>query len=84
MPIKCEGCKAYCCRQMGKIVPEMDRGDGVCIYLNSDNRCEIYEDRPIICNTDKIYEKFLKNRITREEFDRLNEEACKYLQQENN
>ena len=82
MPINCGKCRAPCCRKIGLINKEMDRGDGVCLYLNDDNKCEIYEYRPIICNTDKIYEKYLKNRISREEFDKLNQEACEYLNKE--
>ena len=57
-PIDCSKCNALCCRVIGKIIPEFDRGDCVCVHLTDDNKCEIYEDRPFICNTVRIYNKY--------------------------
>ena len=45
MAISCGNCKAYCCRIAGRIMKELDRGDGICLYLKSDNKCEIYDSR---------------------------------------
>jgi Fe-S-cluster containining protein len=56
-----------------------DRGDGVCKHLTDDNRCEIYENRPLICNTDRLYDLFYSNKMSREEYDKLNDEACNEL-----
>jgi Fe-S-cluster containining protein len=56
-----------------------DRGDGVCKHLTKDNRCEIYDHRPLICDTDRLYNLFYINKLSREEYDKLNEEACKEL-----
>ena len=80
MALNCEGCKAYCCRVAGKIMKELDRGDGICLYLNENNRCEIYDHRPIICNTDKMYDKYFKDKYTKEEWIELNHKACKELE----
>lgn len=81
MKFPCLKCGA-CCRKIGNIYPELEGPDGSCIYLSSDNLCTIYPDRPLLCNIDKFYEKFLKNKISREEYYRMNLEACKKLQEE--
>ena len=79
MAINCSGCRAYCCRMIGKIIPELDRGDCACIHLTSENRCDIYENRPFICNTDKIYEKYFKDRYTIDQWNDMNHKACEEL-----
>ena len=49
---------------------ELDSGDGTCKFFDRSARlCSIYETRPIICNNARYYEEFLKDRMTREEFD---------------
>lgn len=78
-PIDCSNCKAYCCRVIGKILPELDRGDCACIYLTDDNKCEIYNDRPLICNTVKLYNKYFKDKYTIEEWNEMNHKACEEL-----
>lgn len=82
MAIKCENCKAYCCRKIGLLDPSLDRGDGACKHLTKDNKCEIYENRPLICNTDKVYELFFNGIMTREEYDKLNADSCIKLRNE--
>ena len=81
MAINCEDCKAYCCRIAGRIMKELNRGDGTCLYLNDENRCEIYDHRPDICNTDILYEKYFKNRYTEEEWKERNIKACEVLRE---
>ena len=81
-PIDCSHCNALCCRVIGKIIPEYDRGDCVCKYLTEDNKCSIYEDRPELCNTVHIYNKYYKDKLTIEEWNIINMEACKYLKEE--
>ena len=56
----------------------MDRGDGVCKHLKN-NLCEIYSERPIFCNVDAYWEKFLSDKMTREEFYKFNYAACALL-----
>lgn len=79
MPINCDGCNAPCCRRVGLVKHGLDRGDGVCRYLSEDNRCTIYDHRPMVCNTDMIWNSFFKGRVTREEFDLMNEMDCREL-----
>lgn len=82
--IDCKGCKANCCHQVGKFpfMRDYDRGDGVCRFLDSDNRCVIYNRRPPICNTDLLYERYFSKKMSREEYDKMNSDACKQLKGE--
>lgn len=79
--IDCSKCHGYCCRKAGLLDPNLDRGDGCCKYLNKDNKCDIYDHRPLICNTDRMYVLFFNN-MSREEYDKLNNEACIKLRNE--
>lgn len=63
---------------------EYDRGDGVCKHLNKDNKCNIYEQRPLICNVQRVYECFFKDKMSIDEFFKMNENACKQLKQMEN
>lgn len=46
-----------------------------------DNKCSVYEDRPLICNIDRLWE--LTN-LTKEEFYELNIKACNKMMHESN
>lgn len=76
---KCDCC-GECCRSLDKsdIYHELDRGDGVCRYLEG-NLCSIYEDRPLICRIDECYNIFFQRYYTKDEYYKLNYEACKQL-----
>lgn len=68
-----------CCRRLGRleIAKNMVNADGVCLYLNQEtNLCRIYEHRPIFCNVDAYYDKYLTDTMTREEYYALNKEIC--------
>lgn len=80
MSFDCDQCGA-CCRNIRRstLLTEFDRGDGVCKHLREDNLCAIYNQRPIICNVDAYYEKYLSNTISREDFYKMNYKACKNL-----
>lgn len=63
----------------------MDRGDGVCKYFNEENNlCNIYEKRPDKCNIDKTFELIFAKDISKEEYYKLNYEACQRLKKEGN
>ena len=79
MKFPCSKCGA-CCRKIGRVCPDLEGPDGSCIYLSSDNLCSIYQDRPIFCNVDKFYDKYFKDKMSREEFYELNLAECKKLQ----
>lgn len=75
----CNKCGA-CCRnlKLSSIYRDLDRGDGVCKYLDG-NLCSIYLKRPLICRVDESYELLYKEKISLDEYYQLNYEACKKL-----
>lgn len=77
----CEACGA-CCRNIRRanFVHELDRGDGICKNLDeTTNLCKIYANRPIFCNVDAYYEKFLSKSMRRQDFYALNRQICDAL-----
>ena len=77
----CTRC-GFCCRNIDKIpeLREFHKGDGVCIHLSEDNLCNIYMNRPDICNTEKMYELKYKKMLSRQEYEEINMEGCRKLQ----
>ena len=55
-----------------------DLGNGVCRYLIN-NLCTIYEERPIVCNVDRMYSYYFHEVMTKKEFIQINIEACKKI-----
>jgi len=66
----CTGCGA-CCRRVGQYVERLKKTNlaylgfpyqwdesGRCEMLNEDNSCAVYDDRPIVCNIQKVIELF--------------------------
>ena len=81
LPFPCDKCGA-CCRHITGIpeVEHMDRGDGVCKYLDEKtNECIIYEFRPEMCDAVKLYYKRYKDKMTWEEWVNENIRCCKIL-----
>ena len=80
MKYDCEHC-GCCCRHldMNKIYASLDRGDGICRYLNG-NDCTIYDNRPLYCQIDKCYEYMFSSILSRKEFYKMNKKVCKILQ----
>ena len=78
---ECDKC-GECCRHLNRnlVYASLDRGDGVCLYLEG-NECSIYEDRPILCRVDDSYEVYFSTQYTKEEYYRLNKEACNKIKQ---
>lgn len=76
---KCDKCGA-CCRNLtlSPLYKDLDRGDGVCKYLNG-NLCSIYKMRPLLCRIDDSYEAFFKNLMSKEEYYKLNHTVCDKL-----
>ncbi len=73
-------CCGECCRNLNRsdLYQSLDRGDGVCKYLDG-NQCSIYHERPLLCRVDESYEVFFKGQYSKEEYYKLNYEACKKL-----
>lgn len=81
MNFDCDMCGACCknIRLSAFYSEELDRGDGVCKHLKADNLCAIYKERPLFCNVDAYYEKYLSDKMSREDYYKKNYEACKRL-----
>ena len=80
----CERC-GQCCRRVGTVffARHLAKSNGVCKYLDeATNLCTIYDERPIFCRVDELYEKEFSGRISREEFYSLNKEQCKKFREE--
>ena len=74
----CDRC-GLCCRLISKIpqLAAFDRGDGVCIHLRG-TLCDIYEQRPDICNVEKMYDAF-SARMSYREYIEMMEKSCEIL-----
>jgi uncharacterized protein len=90
----CNGCGA-CCKKIGSILADKDdypeflkeelnkfpfatKEDGSCEKLK-DNKCEVYEDRPLICNIDKFYDTYFKGKIKRSAYYKQQTKTCEFL-----
>lgn len=76
-PYLCERC-GDCCRHVDLVeaMKTFNRGDGVCKHLTADNLCEIYSERPPLCNGEYLYKNFYSN-MTVAEFHQMIYELCK-------
>lgn len=86
MKFDCDCC-GVCCKNICLSIfytEELDRGDGVCKHLTAENLCEIYAERPLFCNIDAYYDKFLSDKMSRQEFHELNHVACERLKNPSN
>ena len=83
-PYPCKQC-GNCCRHVDLIenMNFLNRGDGVCKHLTSENLCEIYSSRPSICNGEYVYKKFFPN-MTVEEFHKIVSKLCQKLREAEN
>lgn len=78
---KCDCC-GQCCRHisLSDIYSSLDRGDGICKFFDEDKSlCSIYENRPIECNVDAMFELYFSQKMTKEEYYELNYKACRKL-----
>jgi Fe-S-cluster containining protein len=85
----CTGC-GCCCRRINQAVRHFNINDkkhplyfpygwdedGVCDNLTEDNKCTIYEERPLICNIEK-FGKYME--LNPKEFFAQNIRACNYM-----
>lgn len=53
--------------------------DGSCSMLDENGLCKVYEDRPLICRVDDLYDKFYADKMSKEEFNQVTLQACDHL-----
>jgi len=68
MAFECEQC-GLCCKKVN------------CMYLTQDNKCSIYETRPLVCNVEEGYKVFFADKMSKEEYNKMNRVICISLQQ---
>lgn len=81
----CNKC-GLCCMNVNKsqIYSNLDRGDGICKYFDEDSHlCMIYDNRPLVCNIDKMYEVFFSDSLSLTEYYNLNYKSCEILRRSN-
>lgn len=80
MKFPCKKC-GLCCRSIGDVpqLADFNDGTGVCIHLTNDNQCDIYNERPIWCNVEKLYELAFKDKISEETWIEANTKICNQL-----
>lgn len=52
---------------------------GACTQLDPGGFCKVYMNRPLICNVDKMYEKFWTGIMTRDEYYTQSHASCDKL-----
>lgn len=80
MTFECSKC-GKCCKNIRGIIglEEYIGADGRCKYLQTDNTCSMYSNRPDICNVEKYYKEKYKGKFSKKEFYELNKVACDKL-----
>lgn len=92
----CTGC-GLCCKQIGHIVkngapfdflekatrefPYQAKEDGSCEKLDENNKCTVYDHRPLLCNINKLGDEPYMP-MTKEVWFEMNYMGCKTLQDE--
>ena len=83
MKFFCDQC-GLCCKNISNsaLYKDLDRGDGVCKLFNEQtNLCSDYENRPLKCRIDAMYELFYKDQLSLLEYYELNYEGCEKLKE---
>jgi Fe-S-cluster containining protein len=52
---------------------------GGCSQLNPGGFCNVYQTRPVVCNTDSMFEKYWSTVMTKEEYYRDSMASCNKL-----
>jgi uncharacterized protein len=76
----CTQCGA-CCSSISNVDFLSDYNlDGVCMKLQN-NRCSIYESRPLLCRIDDAFDEIFSAYMTKEQYYLTNAIACNELQE---
>ena len=77
----CTLCGA-CCRSIHAVKElEMFCQNGICVHLQGNNSCAIYENRPIVCNIEELYQHSFANIMSKKDFYNANIKICNDLQE---
>jgi uncharacterized protein len=82
MNFPCTSCGA-CCRHLPAASP-LNVGDGICRHLDPhDQRCAVYEQRPLICRVDELYRERLSTRLSARVYYLVQAQGCVTLDASN-
>lgn len=79
----CTGC-GLCCQHISGIpeLSDFDDGSGVCRHYDYVHKqCRIYDQRPDICNVEKMFGRTYYQMMSKEAFYRENAKVCNQLQE---
>jgi Fe-S-cluster containining protein len=62
-----------------KEFPHKYDSSGRCDKLNDDNTCQVYDNRPPLCNVDTMFISHYSKFMSKEEFYAVNTESCNAL-----
>lgn len=79
----CTSCGACCSSIVGIDFLKEFNQDGKCSMLKN-NKCTIYESRPLLCKIDESYDQIFSSYMTKEDFYLQNAKACNELQEKLN
>ena len=79
----CTECGACCASIDGIDFLSKYNDNGKCMHLQN-NRCEIYEKRPLLCRIDEAFDAIFSEYMTKEEYYFTNALSCNELQEKKN
>lgn len=57
--------------------------DGSCSKLTESGTCSIYKGRPLICDVDKMYDKYWSETMSRQDYYDMSSQSCENLRRIN-
>ena len=73
---ECKKC-GKCCMVVGFYAGFLNRGDGVCKNFDMSSKlCKVYDDRPLICRVDDMYEQVKDKFISKEHYYKFQKNMC--------
>lgn len=60
----------------GAAFPHAVRPDGSCSQLRADHRCGVYENRPLLCDVDRLFDALAVPGLCRADWHALNAAGC--------
>lgn len=81
MKFMCDQC-GLCCKNLSTSIlyTDLNRGDGICKFFDEKtNLCSDYENRPLKCRIDEMYEVFYKDKLSLYDYYKLNYSGCENL-----
>jgi len=56
---------------------------GKCLMLTKDNKCSVYDTRPLVCNIKEMWKIYFYRTVSKKQFFKMNKNVCNKLKAEN-